>query len=282
MNCAWQAYLSLVPVWLRKSVDKHGKDSLLELRLRLNLPAELVTQNGSVWLDQKVKSEDLRFCVNVASKYSPWAAKTVSFGYITAPGGHRIGLCGSVTSDCKTISGIHDLTSICIRVSRDFPGIAMDSAKITDSVLIIGKPGSGKTTFLRDFIRQLSNSGSETVCVVDEKEEIFPRVQGEFCYPRGDKTDILSSCDKAYGIEMSLRNMTPSVIAVDEITAKEDCDALLHAGWCGVRLIATAHAGDLNDFLTRPIYRSVIESKLFPTIIVLHHDKTWHIERLTI
>ena len=74
--------------------------------------------------------------------------------------------------------------------------------------------------------------------------------------------------------------MSPDTIAMDEITAKEECDALLHAGWCGVHLLATAHAGSKIDLFSRPVYRPIIESKLFETLIILQPDKSWHIERM--
>ena len=74
--------------------------------------------------------------------------------------------------------------------------------------------------------------------------------------------------------------MGPDTIAIDEITAYEDCQALLQAGWCGVSLLATAHAGSREDLLRRPVYRPIIESGLFDTLLVLSGDKTWHAERL--
>lgn len=282
MRCAWQAYLSLLPVWMRKSVDKQGRDTLQELRLRLNTPPEMVTSKGSLWLERSVSDEDLRFCVNVASRYSPWAANTSAQGYITAPGGHRIGLCGSAVAANGTMSGFHSLTSLCLRVARDFPGIAETAAKCSGSILIIGKPGSGKTTLLRDLIRQKSDCNHETIAVVDEREEIFPHAHDQFFFPVGRHTDILSGCRKSQGIEAVLRSMGPDTIAVDEITAQEDCQALMHAGWCGVKLLATAHAGSRQDLYQRPVYRPIIESALFDTLLVLQADKSWHAERMRI
>ena len=280
MRCAWQAFINLLPVWMRESVDKQGRDTLQELRLRLNLPPELVTQKGVFTLQRTVCAEDLQFCTNVASRYSPWTAGTVSRCFITAQGGHRLGLCGNAVISNGTVSGIHPLTSICIRVARDIPGIAKKAVDHTGSVLIIGKPGSGKTTFLRDYIRQRSNICGDTICVVDERGEVFPIVQSQHCYPSGNHTDVLSGCSKAHGIEAVLRNMGPDTIAVDEITAQEDCSALVHAGWCGVKLIATAHAGSREDLYSRPVYRPIIEGKLFDTLIIMRPDKSWSAERM--
>ncbi len=280
MKCAWQAFINLLPVWMRESVDKHGRSTLQELRLRLNSPPELVIHNGSIWLERCVSAEDLHFCINVASRYSPWASGTTRHGFITAPGGHRIGLCGSAVCNNGIVSGVHRLSSLCLRVARDFPGIAGDAAGCKGSVLIIGKPGSGKTTLLRDLIRQKSNQISGSISVVDEREEIFPHLHNQSCFPVGRHTDILSGCGKTQGIEMVLRNMGPEVIAVDEITASEDCIALLHAGWCGVKLLATAHAGSRSDLHNRPVYRPIIESGIFDTLLIMNPDKSWKAERM--
>ena len=280
MRCAWQAFLNLVPVWMREVVDKQGRDSLLELRLRLNSPPMLITNNNKIWLNRLTSQEDIQFCINVGSKYSPWSATTIANGYITASGGHRIGVCGEVITDGKQIKGIRTATSLCLRVARDFPGIAREVNQYNGSILIIGAPGCGKTTLLRDVVRQRSNSNYGVVGVVDEREEIFPRNNGLMCFPIGKNTDVLAGCGKAQGIEMLLRNVTPSTIAVDEITAKEDCEAMLHACWCGVKLVATAHAGSRNDLFSRPIYRPLIDNGIFDTVLILNEDKSWRTERM--
>lgn len=280
MRCAWQTFINLLPVWMREQVDKQGREGLQELRLRLGAPPELVLGSGSVYLQNTVKVDDLRFCVNVASKYSPWAANTTSQGYITAPGGHRIGLCGNAVVENGTMTGLRNVMSLCLRVARDFPGIAQKAACYSGSILIIGKPGSGKTTLLRDLVRVRSDIGTGSVAVVDEREEIFPCAQNVFCFPIGAHTDVLSGCKKAQGIETVLRSMGPDTIAVDEITAQEDCKALMHAGWCGVKLLATAHAGSRKDLYNRSVYRPIVESKLFETLLIMQPDKSWYAERI--
>jgi len=116
--------------------------------------------------------------------------------------------------------------------------------------------------------------------VVDEREEIFPMFRGQACFPTGCKTDILSGCPKPAGLEAVLRSMSPEWIAVDEITAKEDTEALLHAGWCGVSLLATAHAGSVIDLKTRPIYQLLIQYRLFENVLILQRDKSWRTERI--
>ncbi len=273
MRCAWKELLDILPPWLRGEVDRLGRNDLQELRLRINAPPELVMGEKEHWLTRTIQEEDLRFIMNTASRYSPWRAATAAQGYLTAPGGHRIGICGEAVCQGGIVTGIRDIHSLCIRVARDFPGILTNLADIKGSVLILGPPGWGKTTLLRDLIRQMSES--ETVAVVDERGELFP--EG---FIKGRKMDVLTGCPKNAGIEMLLKVMGPSCLAVDEITAKGDCAALIQAANCGVRLLATAHAASKQDFLNRSVYRPLIEENVIHTLLILRRDKSYITERM--
>ena len=276
MRCAWNELLSILPPNLRREVDNQGRADLRELRLRVDAPPELVLAGGNRWLGCPVTREDLRQCVNNASRYSPWNAATLSQGYLTAPGGHRLGICGQAVMKDGQMTGVREITSICIRVARDIPGIAAKAVAIRGSLLILGAPGWGKTTLLRDLIRQLSDRG-EHVAVADQRCELFP--EGG-CFPRGRCTDVLGGCPKPDALEALLRTMGPDCVAVDEITAPEDCDALVRAAFCGVRLLATAHAGSLADFRTRNVYKPLAEARVFSTALVLSRDKSYTLERM--
>ena len=275
MTCAWDKLLAILPGWLRPEVDKLGQNDLQELRLRLAMPPELVLKEKSIWLSRCVDQDDLNFCINTASQYSPWAAQSVTQGYITAPGGHRIGICGETVMQNGMMQGIRRPESLCIRVARDFPGIGLEPSKRKGNILLVGPPGCGKTTLLRDMARQISQT--EPVSVVDERGELFP----PGLFGGGRRLDILRGCPKREGIMLALRTMGPATIVVDEITAPEDCKTLTQAGWCGVRLVATVHAGSLEDLRTRTLYRTLWESRLFCHYFVLDREKNWHEERMT-
>lgn len=279
MICAWQALLNLLPPPMRQEVDRLGKDTLQELRLRRDIGAELICTNGSIRLRDNVSTETLQYVVNAACRYSPWTAASAANGYITAQGGHRVGLCGEATLRNGEMTDVRSVTSLCIRVARDFPGIGKGTPN-SGSLLILGRPGSGKTTLLRDIIRIRSNSGQGSVAVVDERGELFPYFQGKPCFSLGCRTDILSGCPKSQGIDLLLRTMGPATIALDEITAQEDCNGLLQALWCGVDLIATAHAGSVREFMKRTIYKPLVDSRIFSTVLVMQADKTWREERI--
>lgn len=272
MTCAWKELLAVLPVWMRKDADMLN-ETLREIRLRINSPPQMILAERKLDLERSVSREDLHYTVNVVSKYSPWAAATTARGYLTAVGGHRIGICGDAVIRDGEMTGIGQVRSLCIRIARDFPGIASELEKVTGSILILGAPGWGKTTLLRDLIRQISRK--ETVCVVDERGELFPSEMDS-----GKNVDVLTGCPKKTGIPMLLRTMGPDCIAVDEITEPEDVLALIQAANCGVRLLATAHAASVNDFRNRTVYRPLLENNIFHTLVVLTRNNTYTIERI--
>jgi len=280
MKCAWQAYLGILPHWIRQDVNTFGKAGLQELRLRTCLPPELILPRENIKLKRTVSPSDLQFIINCASQYSPWNATTIADGFITVHGGHRIGICGTAVLENGRMRGIRELTSLCIRVARDFPGIAAIEQLLKGSVLIIGPPGSGKTTFLRDLIRQRSEKGNGSISVVDERGELFPASGNDEVFFSGYRTDVLRFCKKPQGILTVLKTMGPITIAVDEITEEADCLALQQAGRCGVSLLATAHASNLADLMQRPIFQYLINSKLFETVVVMRMDKSFYIDHL--
>lgn len=280
MKCAWDELIRLLPVWMRQEVDALGKNSLQELRLRCGFPVELVCSDGNRYLTKRVNTDDIHFVINAASKYSPWTAQTMALGYITAIGGHRIGICGEAIVHNGNMSGIRYATSLCIRVARDFVGISGRFRFDNSSVLIIGPPGRGKTTLLRDLIRKFSSECYGSIAVLDERGEIFPSVNGQLCFPCGEHTDILTNCSKISGIQILLRTMGPSCIALDEITQEEDCTALMDAVGCGVKLIATAHASSVDDLKNRVVYRSLMRYRVFRRILIMQQDKSWTEERM--
>ena len=272
MNLMKTELLQIMPLRYRPHLSESDLRTIQEIRLRPGNKLSLVTRTGHQSMDLTVTEEDLRFCVNTASRYSPWNATTVKDGYLTAPGGHRIGICGEVAGD-----SYRTLTSLCIRISKDLHGIA-DHLRFRDSTLILGPPGSGKTTLLRELIRRISMLEQSAISVVDERCEIFPLSNGKICFDPGPCTDILSGKDKSSGIESVLRSMGPKWIAVDEITAQADTEALLRAGWCGVKLLATAHGSSIEDLCSRSVYQPL--TQLFRSVIIMHPDQSCHMERI--
>lgn len=273
MDCDWDSLLEVCPGFLRGQVDELGRKDLRELRLRRGRGPMLVF-DGRTWeLPGLVTQEDLRFALNAASQYSPWAAETMAKGYLTLRGGHRMGLCGETVVKGGCVTGFRTVTSLCIRVARDLKQEVEADSETWGSILILGAPGWGKTTLLRSLARKLSER--HQVAVVDERQELFPAG-----FSRGRGLDVLSGCGKAFGLDLVLRTMSPQYIALDEITAQEDAQALTQAAGCGVKLLATAHASGREDLGRRPCYRRLLEEGIFDTLLILHPDKTYTRERM--
>ena len=275
MDASWQAFLEVLPIWMRGDVDRLGQGELRQLRLRLGERPALELGNRVWRLDRVTDQRDLDFCVNAASNYSPWSVDSAREGFLTIPGGHRLGICGQTVVKDGCVTGFRRVSSLCLRVARDLKNVAPKDCVSLGSVLILGAPGWGKTTLLRDLCRRLS--GSSAVAVVDSRRELFP--EG---FDSGGGLDVLSGCDKEIGMEMVLRTMAPDYIAIDEITAQADAQALLRAAGCGVKLLATAHASSLGDLRQRPCYRPLLEMGVFQSVLLLGKDKSYRRERMDV
>ena len=209
---------------------------------------------------------------------SPYAvADMLRCGFLILPGGHRVGVCGTGVYKDGSIRTLRDISSLNFRIARQINGVATESAreiwKQQQSTLLIGPPCSGKTTMLRDLIRQLSDRFCQRIAVIDERMELAACVNGEMQFHLGNRTDILSGTQKAEGIELVLRSMSPFWIALDEITAYKDVEAMISASYSGVKFLATAHAEESQDLYSRPIYRRLMEEGVFRTIILLDQRK---------
>jgi len=272
MRNGWDDLLHLLPKTLVRELEQTNLDGLRELRIRAGNGVELNYGTRQVHRSVLIKKEDISHILNTASGYSPWQAETMAKGYLTVKGGHRIGICGETIVRDGRIQGIRNPESICIRIARDIVKIGEPFSVLRKSLLLLGRPGTGKTTLLRDIARVIAER--ETVSVLDERDELFP--EG---FLRGKRMDVLRLCPKAEGMDMVLRTMGPEWICMDEITNEEDAEALLRARNCGVMLLATAHAADLRDMRKRSIYRKIMETDIFDNIVVLRKDNNYLWER---
>ena len=141
-----------------------------------------------------------------------------------------------------------------------------------EKVGLIGINGTGKTTLLRACIRALSESG-QRVSVCDDRGEISAMTQGTAQFDLGPQTDILTGLSKDEGMLLLLRAMNPMWIAADEITARRDLAAMETISYCGVRLLATAHAKDERELRLRPLYRELLTLGMFRRMFVLLPDR---------
>lgn len=265
-------------------------DDLYEIRMRVGRPVFLICREGECFLRGRgsspylVTDEDVKETLEYVSGYSLYAYEDeIRQGYISVQGGHRVGITGKVILDGDRIRGMKYISCINLRIAREIPGCAdavmpfVRTKDWTAHTLIISPPRCGKTTLLRDIIRQLSSGTKDapgvTVGVVDERSEIAGCYQGIPQNDLGERTDVLDGCPKAEGMQMLIRSMSPAVVAVDELGREEDFRAVESVIHCGCKLIATAHGNSLTDILRKPFFARLREMQVFERYIVLGNEK---------
>ena len=248
-----------------------------EFRLRAGRKAAVLIGGTEIPIsDVLTETRDIDWVIERATNASVHTAQSsIAKGFINCSGGIRIGLCGTGIIDDGKVTGMRGISSLAIRIPHEIRGCgqaAIDRIKAEPrgSVLILSPPGYGKTTFLRECIRQLSDSGKR-VSVADERGELAAVHRGVPQFDLGNASDIMSGVPKSQAVMMLLRAMNPQIIAMDEISSPEDVEAAETASGCGVRLIATAHAADKSELCSRPVYRRLLELAVFKNTVVIEN-----------
>lgn len=260
------------------------KNKTEEIRLRNGLPVALtvsgkplfVTRSGNLCeyitkdLLTATKS-DLQDSFMLLCKRSVYAhTAELKEGYIVMDNGHRAGICGTITED----GHLRDVSSINIRIAHEVLGCADNIIKEFDmgGFLIAGPPGSGKTTLLRDLIRQLSSGVTGKylkLSVIDSRGELSGSSFGNCANNLGENTDVLIIKDKALGLEIAVRTLFPDIVAFDEIGSFSELNKVSESFNAGVSVLTTAHAGSVQDLLSRSITKSLINSGAISKVALL-------------
>lgn len=278
--------LELLPGNLWKHVN--------EIRLRAAAPIMVCIQGRYRYLHEftdkacgpgnTVLQKDLRNVLEMATEHSVYTyQEDIKKGFITVKGGIRIGICGRVHMKNGEIVNIHEISSLNIRISREYPGCAVPLIKyIVDdngniaNTLIVSPPMCGKTTILRDICRLLSDGYTPgpipdgvNVGLVDERSEIASCLNGVPQKYVGKKTDILDDCPKVLGMNMIIRCMSPAVVITDEMGSEEDEQAVMNVLNAGVKIIASSHGYSMEDMHIKPGIEKLMKRKVFSRYIVL-------------
>lgn len=277
--------LPLLPDRIRRLIGSSVKQErgLQEIRIRRGRP--LVLQyKGEMFTPephgQVVSEQEFKEVLSHISKYSLYAfEEEIRRGYLTIPGGHRIGLLGHTVLEENEVKTMRHISFLNIRISHEIPGCADKLLPFVFegdrffSTLLVSPPGGGKTTLLRDLVRQLATGGKKfrgrNVSVVDERSEIAGCYRGIPQKQVGSYCDVLDGCPKVIGMMMVIRSMAPEVVAVDEVGTKEDLEAMKQALTCGCSLLAAIHGGSWEEMKKKPVFDEMMQAGLFDRYIVL-------------
>lgn len=262
---AGQDLLAAIPERLRILLRNIPLEKVMEIRLRYAMGLSVVCTDGIFYVTNRgaltedyaeaaaVTANDIKRGMELVTRSSVYAFEDeIKQGYVTLSGGHRVGISGDAVTENGKISRIRTVQSLNYRFAREVIGAAdcvidriLDGRRIKNT-LIVSPPMCGKTTMLRDIARRLSEMGRK-VSIVDERGEIAAFSFGMSPFRLGASCDVLSGVNKADGIMLMLRSMSPEVIITDEIGGEADFAAIREVKKRGVSIITTLH-GDCTEF----------------------------------
>ena len=274
-------------------ITEHVKHTAIEIRMRTGLPLMINTlsepvfllKNGGVTCNNLpgvylVSAEDIEQSFRKICGYSVHSYQNeIRSGYLTVKG-NRIGFCGTAVVENGSITTLRKITSLNIRIARQInstadPIVSLFRQKGLCGVLILGAPATGKTTMLKDLVRQLANGSTGRfvqISVVDERGEIAGERGDGFGNDLGVSSDVLSGYPKGKGMETAIRTMAPEMIVCDEIGNREDVAAVLEAVNSGVKVVATMHAGSIKEFMRKPVAKQLLDIGAFTYVLVLDNS----------
>ena len=289
-----------------------NENTIEEIRIRVDRPVILKYPEGKEdILDHVVTQNEILNILQSLCNNSIYSYQSqICDGYITLQGGHRVGITGNVAMKDGKITNVNYVSSLNFRIAREIIGASdeilkevvtrksntssqnnyrnanIDNNDISNleinNTLIVSKPGCGKTTVLRDLVRNISNKGF-TVSLIDERGEIASMYKGIPQNDIGLRTDVMDNVTKSLGMKIAVRTMAPQVIVADEIGTEGDLEAINYGICSGVKGIFTAHGSDISELRQNETLNKLYEEKLFKRIIFLENrgkmGKVYYLDR---
>lgn len=286
-DCMIDEILKVLPKYISNEIIRlNCTQSITEIRLRARNKVILRCISNEIILDCIVTTNAILEILLNISKNSIYAIQNdINNGFVIIRGGHRIGISGEVVYVDGKIKNIKNICSLNIRVSRQIYGCAdsvlpsiIQRGRIQNT-LIVSPPGCGKTTLIRDIVRQISNGvpnlnlKGKNVSLIDERGEIASVYEGVASLDVGTRTDVMSNVTKATGMKMMIRSMAPDVIATDEIGKSEDIVAIKEAILSGVSVIFTMHGDSIKSIVRNKEIKELLDLNIFSKIIILSNGK---------
>lgn len=265
--------LRIFPDYMKARWEKplQRADKLEEIRLGIGRPVRFLIAGEEYFLSCRgciskgiqdawyMTERELDEIIKNVCHYSMYAFENeIRQGFLTIPGGHRIGVAGQVVlNENGSIRNMNHIRFLNIRISHQIIGVADEVIGLLYeegrfcNTLLVSPPGCGKTTLLRDIVRQISGGNlygqGRQVGVVDERSEIAGSFMGVPQNDVGIRTDVLDGCPKIQGMMLLMRSMAPAVVAVDEIGGYEDMKAICQILQSGSSVLATMHGNSMAD-----------------------------------
>ncbi len=228
-----------------------GLGDIREIRIRADARSTVMLSDESITLFSPVDKNLMSEIVERLLDGALYAHRdSIASGYVSIGGGVRVGICGHARYDGARLVGVSDISSLLFRIPSGECAFAEElySAyldRVHRGLLIYSPPGIGKTTALRSLAGCLgSGRNAKRVAVIDERCEF-----DESDYAMAE-VDILKGYKRTEGIEIATRTMSPDVIMIDEI-GEGDAEPISRVVRCGIPIVATAHAGSLEELHSR-------------------------------